>query len=88
MGTTDRYLRTILTVIALELLWLGWTRGVPGAGAQGGAMPVVITGVRLDHQEGVLTPLMVQTIGPVKIEADRPLKVESVPYTPSLQPGN
>ena len=88
MYTTDRFLRLMLTVIALELLWLGWTRHVPQVNAQGGATPVVITGVQLDEWSGAVSPLLVQTVGPVRVEADPPLRVENVPYTPSPFPGD
>ena len=87
MFTADRYLKAILTVIAVELLWLGLSGGILHVDAWSGATPVVITGVQLD-QTGVSSPLLVQPIGTVKIEADHPLKVESVPYTPSPFPGD
>ena len=92
---SDRYIRVLLTVIALELLWLsldGWSRPV---NAQPQAMPVVITGIRLDpaishHSvpvvvEGTVT---VMATTPMKITADEPLPVKAVPYTPSDRPGD
>jgi hypothetical protein len=88
------YLKFVLTVIALELLWLA-VNGVPGtAFAQADSTPVVITGIRFDTPPestlpvGVSGPITIVPIGPVKVEADRPLPVESVPYTPSARPGD
>jgi hypothetical protein len=90
--TRDRYLNGVLTLIALELLWLS-ANGLPArASAQTAATPVVITGVRLSADDSLL-PVSVRgtvTISasePLKIEADRPLPVENVPFTPSLRPG-
>jgi hypothetical protein len=73
----SRYLGFILTIIALELLWLVAGGAAPPVAAQGPvAIPVVITGVRLEPGAGAL-----------KIESDRPLQVESVRYTPADRPG-
>jgi hypothetical protein len=44
----DRYLRTVLTVIALELLWLGLKDMTPAVSAQPQATRVVITGVEIE----------------------------------------
>jgi hypothetical protein len=51
---TDRYLKVILTVIALELLWLGVQPLTPAVSAQAAATPVVITGIQL--ADGVFLP--------------------------------
>ena len=88
----NRYLQFVLTVIAVELLWLA-VNGLPArASAAADAMPVVITGVQLDTGEHILPVAVVGTVAiearaPLKIEADQPLKVETVPYTPSARPG-
>lgn len=90
--TRDRYLKTVLTMIALELLWLA-AYGLPApASAQAAATPVVITGIRLTTADDSPLPVSVRgtvTVsqsGPVKVEADQALPVESVPYTPSATP--
>ena len=89
----DRYLKFVLTVIALELLWLAAENWSIPAAAQSAATPVIITGVRLQTApDGVLPVAVTGTVtiepyGPLKIEADRPLPVESVPYRPAKQPG-
>ena len=90
----DRYLKIILTVIALELLWLAvWEPSRPAFAQDSAGMPVIITGIRLDPEESGVLPvtargtITIVPAGPVKIEADRPLLVESVPYTPSARPG-
>jgi hypothetical protein len=87
-------MRAVLTVIALELLWLSlgsWSRPVS---AQPDTMPVVITGIRLDSTTAGPLPVAVQgtivitATTPLKIEADEPLPVKSVPYTPADRPGD
>jgi hypothetical protein len=70
---TDRTLKGILVVIALELGWLAFVGAPAPVVAQDGALPV---------------PLPVVVQGPVTIVADRPLLVENVPYTPSARPGD
>jgi hypothetical protein len=90
---SDRYLKLVLTVIALELLWLAAAGMVRPVSAQPGTMPVVITGIRLEaNDESALPVVVTGTVtmtarGPLKIEADRPLPVQSVPYTPAERPG-
>jgi hypothetical protein len=90
---SNRYLKIVLTVIALELLWLAAAGTVRPVSAQPGAMPVVITGIRLEGNGESALPVVVMgtvtmtTRGPLKIEADRPLPVQSVPYTPGERPG-
>jgi len=66
--TVDRYLRFILTVIAIELLWLGVRDAVPTVAAQQklDPAPVVITGVRIGGQE--YTALPVAIVGTVRQE--------------------
>ena len=89
----DRYLKGLLTVIAIELLWLALGGGSGRASAQSTATPVIITGIRLESADGGTLPVAVHgtvTIapaGPVKVEADRPVPVEAVPYKPSVRPG-
>ena len=98
----DRYVKTVLTIIALELFWIGVKDMGTPLTAQAQLTPVVIRGIQLPpgSQEylpvGVVgQPVRVETVRPVKIEADqpikietdRPLKVENVGYTPAKNPG-
>jgi len=98
----DRYVKIVLTVIALELFWIGIKDGAPPVAAQAALTPVVIRGIQLPPRSeeylpvGVVgQPLRVDTVRPVKIEADRPikieadraLKVENIGYTPAKNPG-
>src|SRR5574341_995586 len=46
--TTDRYLKIILTIIAVELLWLGVKDTAPSVAAQAAATPVVIKAIEID----------------------------------------
>ena len=87
----DRYLRIVLTVIALELLWIGVKdTAVPVAAQQAEATRVIITGVDIGpaaSPRGAL-PVMVRPGDlalriqadrpdrPLKIEADGPITVE------------
>ena len=90
----DRYVKVVLTAIALELLWLavgGWSQPV---NAQPAAIPVIITGIRLDPAPETTLPVsvhgMVTIAAPaaLKIWTDEPLPVKSVPYTPADRPGD
>jgi hypothetical protein len=110
----DRYIKFILTVIALELLWLGAREGAPPVSAQAGPTRVIITGVEIDKADSFipvgivgayrdvpawairsLQPLTTRVAGevavltrsPLKVEADRPLPVQEVDYTPRARPG-
>jgi hypothetical protein len=96
----DRYVKIVLTIIALELFWIGIRDSAPPVAAQAQAGPspapiaVIIRGIQLPPASndylpvGVVgQPVRVEIPQPVKIEADRPLRVESVPYTPSARPG-
>ena len=109
----DRYLKIILTVIALELLWIGAQHSATPVSAQATATPVIITGIQLPPSDAaflpvgvigsytripraaaaVVGPLAVRVNGavdvtqPLKIEADRPLLVQQVDYTPRARPG-
>lgn len=87
---TDRYLKVILTVIALELLWLGVKDiGTPvaaqaqAASSNRAATPVVITGVEMRGRVMdalpiyEMEPLAVMTTRPVVIDATRPVVIEA-----------
>jgi hypothetical protein len=92
----NRYLHAVLTLIALELLWIA-LNGLPvptaAAAAANEPTPVVITGVRLGAAgEGILPVAVTGTVNieartPLQVAADEPLKVQAVPYTPSTRPG-
>ena len=87
---SDRYLRFILTVIALELGWLGLNHATTPANAQASVTPVIIRGIELGRDVTMPVtlsrvtsgPLDVRTIGVVRIESDQPLRVETDPNRP------
>jgi len=54
---TDRYLKAILTIIALELLWIGFNHATPTASAQGGVTPVIIRGIQLEGAGNAFLPV-------------------------------
>ena len=51
---TDRYVKVILTIIAIELAWLGFHQTATPVTAQAQATPVVITGVEMGANRGFL----------------------------------
>jgi hypothetical protein len=79
----DRYLKFVLTVIALELLWLGMRQAAPPVLAQQKPepTPVIITGIRIGSQE--YTTLPVALTGSV-----RPNSIASHRELPNLQPAS
>jgi hypothetical protein len=90
------YLHAILTLIAIELFWVA-LNGLPvrtSAAAASEPTPVVITGVRLGTAgEGIMPVAVAGTVTieartPIKVAADEPLNVRTVPYTPSARPGD
>lgn len=92
----DRYLRIVLTVIAIELGWIGLKGTATPVQAQAGVSRVVITGIEVASvpvrsasplKVEADRPLRVDVNGPVKVEADKPLPVETVRYTPAPRPG-
>jgi hypothetical protein len=113
MGT-DRYLKVILTIIALELCWLGLIQSAPAMSAQAAATPVIVTGIQLPPNNQAFLPVgivgaytnippgaaialrplstriegMVTVREPITVEADRPLPVQQVDYTPRARPGD
>ena len=54
-----RYLNAILTVIALELLWLGLMHNAPPVSAQGAPTPVIVRGIQIDPNLGTYLPVAV-----------------------------
>ena len=86
---TDRYLRIILTVIAIELLWLGIKDSAPRVSAQtapprviiasvdGGFLPVALAGQTADAGRNPLRPIQVGINGNVAVTTRTPLKIEA-----------
>lgn len=86
----DRYLKVVLTVIALELGWLAINNASVPLSAQRGssAMPVVIRGIELAGPASGMLPVTLtgnHTLVPVtltssntvvRVMADRPLQLE------------
>lgn len=56
----NRYLNVVLTVIAIELGWIGFSRVGTPVSAQQTAQPVVITGVQMP--EGDMLPVTVRGV--------------------------
>jgi hypothetical protein len=86
---TDRYLRIILTVMAIELLWLGLKDLTPTVAAQaeparviiasvdGGFLPVALAGQTTNAGRPPLRPIQIGITGDVAIQARTPLKIEA-----------
>jgi hypothetical protein len=88
---SDRYLKAILTVIALELLWIGAKDAVTPLGAQAPApaaqaaaqpapavtmpMPVVIRAIEIDAPTRGALP--VYSALPLGVEVSGPVKIEA-----------
>jgi hypothetical protein len=100
--TVDRYVKTVLTIIALELFWIGVKDTATPVAAQPAFTPVVIRGIQLPPGSNDYLPVgvvgqpvrvditrvvKIEADRPIKIETDRPLKVENVGYVPSRNPG-
>jgi hypothetical protein len=98
----DRYVKTVLTIIALELFWIGVKDMTPTVTAQAALTPVVIRGIQLPPRSeeylpvgivgqpvriDAVRPIKIEADRPIKIEADRALKVENIGYTPAKNPG-
>ncbi len=98
----DRYVKTVLTIIALELFWIGVKDMATPVTAQAALTPVVIRGVQLPTGSNeylpvgivgqpvridAVRPIKIEADRPIKIEADRALKVENIGYTPAKNPG-
>jgi hypothetical protein len=86
---TNRYLRIILTVIAIELLWIGLKDFAPEvsaqaepmrvviAGVEGGFLPVALAGQTPDAGRNPLRPIQIGISGTVAIQTRTPLKIEA-----------
>ena len=86
---TDRFLRIVLTVIAVELLWLGLKDFAPRVTAQtapmrviisdvdGGFLPVALAGQTPNVGRDPLRPIQIGISGSVAIQTRTPLKIEA-----------
>jgi hypothetical protein len=61
---TDRYLKVVLTIIALELAWIGVKDFADPLSAQGGPARVILTGIEMDAAQPAYLPVVV--VGSVK----------------------
>ena len=81
---TDRYLKIVLTIIALELFWIGIREHAPALSAQGTPTAVIIQGIQIDGN-GLLpvsirearTPVPIDAPRPIAIQAERPLTIQA-----------
>jgi len=83
---SDRYLRIVLTVIALELGWIAIkdTAAVEVSAQQNQPTPVVIRGIELPCQGGainckeeLLPVAIMRANNPLRVTADQPLQVDA-----------
>jgi hypothetical protein len=86
---TDRFLRIVLVVIALELLWIGLKDFAPPVTAQtapmrviisgvdGGFLPVALAGQTQNVGRDPLRPIQIGISGNVAIQTRTPLKIEA-----------
>ena len=85
----NRYLNTVLTIIAVELGWLAISHlGVP-VSAQQAATRVVITGVELNPDESLPVALRRVEV-PIRLDASQPLRIQEpvtvrIPVTSSSE---
>jgi hypothetical protein len=85
----NRYLNTVLTIIAVELGWLAISHlGVP-VSAQQAATRVVITGVELNPDESLPVALRRVEV-PIRIDPSQPLRIQEpvtvrIPVTSSTE---
>jgi hypothetical protein len=84
---SDRYLRVVLTVIALELGWIAIKDAVPvqvSAQQNQPFTPVIIRGIELPCQSGApacreetLPVAIMRANNPLRVTADQPLQVDA-----------
>jgi len=75
----DRYTRIVLTIIALELGWLGVKNATPVSvsAQQSEPMPVVIRGVEGVKGKPLFIPVRIaEQTAPVRVTWDRPLPID------------
>src|SRR4051794_28077611 len=96
---SDRYLKAVLTVIAIELAWIGLAQSARPVSAQAAATPVVIRGIEISDQRAYLpvgivgsyqrVPVaLTRTLSPVvaNIDASRPLAVQAPLAVRTIEP--
>ena len=70
----DRSVKIVLTIIALELFWIGVKDTATPVAAQAQITPVVIRGIQLAPRSEEYLPVGI--VGkPVRIDAVRPIKI-------------
>jgi hypothetical protein len=75
---TDRYLKIILTIIAVELLWIGLRDVATPVSAQVAPTSVIVQGIEIaGAPAGTLPVLITETRQPVPIDAPRAIRIES-----------
>lgn len=88
---TDRYLKIILTIIAVELLWIGVRDTATPVAAQVSPTPVVIKGIEVEGAGGAFLPVAI--VGsyrdvPRGVRTIQPLttRVEGIAMNPGDRP--
>jgi len=71
--TADRYLKAVLTIIAIELGWMAFHQGATPVTAQAAPTPVVITGVEMGNDRGFLPVAVLGQMRPERTRAFQPL---------------
>ena len=87
----DRYLKIVLTIIALELGWIGFNQATPPLAAQGNATSVILRGIDLGSPDAYLPvgvvgayrqvpPTAIPTMErlTVRVDASAPLNVRTI----------
>jgi len=87
----DRYLKIILTIIALELGWIGFNQAAAPVAAQANATPVILRGIDLGNTEAYLpvgivgayrqvptTAIPTMERMTVRVDASAPLNVRTI----------
>ncbi len=76
--SSDRYLKIVLTIIAVELLWIGLKDVATPVSAQTAPAAVILSGIELSGDAISALPVVItDTRQPVPIEAARALRIES-----------
>jgi len=81
----DRYLKVVLTVIALELAWIGVKDFADPASAQGAPARVVIAGIEMDAAQPAYLPVAI--VGSIKT-IPQPLRTSIDPLSARINAPN
>jgi hypothetical protein len=85
----DRYLKVVLTIIALELAWIGFKNFSDPASAQDAPARVVIAGIDIDAARPVYLPVAVvgsiktipaplrASIDPLSVRVNAPVQIDT-----------